>query len=460
MGRVSFMRRWWQPSLMRRVLAALLLAFGLVGVALLGMNYVEFQRSMAEHAGVKQLADALLDTLASTPDERDAVLIVSNNLATLNRMRRQGGQLPGDVKLRLRHADQRLAWQSADLGTDAPEVELDRVSVQAVAGRPHWVIESRQGPWQLLLAEPALEGATLLEFFWGDMAASLLVAFPIVLLPVWLAVWGGLRPLRRLTQHVRARAADDLSPLAVPAEHAELRPLVQAFDGLLARLRQQVQRERAFVQDAAHELRTPMAVVASQAEVLAGADTAEERQQAVAALQAALKRSSHLSEQLLTLASLDAQRPSQPRDLDLAAQTEQLLAQLAPQALAKRQDLSFEAPPQLPARLDPLAWDGVVLNLIANALRYVPEGGRIAVTLSSGSGQACLRVADDGPGIPPAQREQAFDRFWRGATGDSTGTGLGLAIVRRAVHRIGGRVHIEDGLDGQGVAFVVRFGCA
>ena len=137
---------------------------------------------------------------------------------------------------------------------------------------------------------------------------------------------------------------------------------------------------------------------------------------------------------------------------------EQTLAQLAPQALARSLELSLDAPPELAVRLDRTAFESVLLNLVDNALRYVPTGGQVAVTLAADAQTVTLQVADDGPGIPPAQREAVFERFWRGATGaDTPGTGLGLAIVRRAAMRLGGRVRITDGLWGRGCCLVLEW---
>nr|WP_276597323.1 ATP-binding protein [Pelomonas aquatica] len=267
-----------------------------------------------------------------------------------------------------------------------------------------------------------------------------------------------MRPLNQLAERVARRDAQDLSPLGLTPEHDELKPVAAAFDDLLARLRAQLQRERAFVQDAAHELRTPMAVVAAQAHLLAHAGSEAERRQAAESLDAALRRASHLSRQLLTLATLDEGRGAATEALDLADLVEQALAQLAPQALAQGLELSLEAPPALPVQLDRAAFESVLLNFVDNALRYVPAGGHVSVTLEAGARTLVLRVADDGPGIPPAEREAAFDRFWRGAAGaEAAGTGLGLAIARRAAARLGGRVRITDGLDGRGCAFVVEW---
>jgi signal transduction histidine kinase len=438
--------RWlqplWRPTLLRRVLGALLLAFALVGVALLALEFVEFKQGMAERPGVQALAEGIAGALAELPDARDASLVVQARARELNQVRRESGLLPGDVEFRLRRAD----------GTP---VFATPGAAQATRST-HWLAEASDGPWRLLLAEPRVGDATVLGWLSRALLGSLLLAFPLVTLPLWVAVRRGMRPLNRLADTVARRDAHDLSPLGFSPKHDELKPLAAAFDGLLARLRAQIARERAFVQDAAHELRTPMAVVATQAHLLAHAVDDAERQRAAAALDAALQRAAHLSRQLLTLATLDEARDGAAESLDLAAQVQQALAQAAPRALAKGLELSLDAPATLPARLERAAFESVLLNLIDNALRYVPEGGQVAVTLASHAGLTTLCVADDGPGIPPEQREAAFERFWRGAAGaDVPGTGLGLAIVRRAAARLGGGVRISDGLDGRGIAFVL-----
>jgi two-component system sensor histidine kinase QseC len=255
---------------------------------------------------------------------------------------------------------------------------------------------------------------------------------------------------------VAVRDAADLSPLGVTARHAELKPLVASFDSLLAQLRAHVQRERAFVQDAAHELRTPMAAIAAQAHVLTHTPDEGDRREAGAALDHALERASHLSRQLLDLAALDDTHPRAAQPADLVVLTQNVLASAAPQALALGLELSLDAPERLPCVIDRVAFESVLQNLVDNALRYVPADGRVAVALREAEGRAWLSVADDGPGIPCDQRERAFERFWRGeAQADVAGSGLGLAIVRQAAGRLGGHVRIEDGIDGRGVAFVL-----
>jgi len=434
----------WRPTLMRRVFGALLLAFALAGMALLILDFVEFKHGINTRPGVQALAEGLVATLADVPELRDANLIVQARARELNRLRREDGRLPGDVEFSL-YAD------------GSSPVFATAGSATATAAT-HWMAEARAGRWRLKIAEPHVGDATVLGWLGRELLGSLLLAFPFVLLPLWLAVRRGMRPLQQLAQTVAARDAGDLSPLALQPQHDELRALARAFDALLDRLRAQRDRERAFIQDAAHELRTPMAVVAAQAHLLTHTTDATERSQVAAALEAGLQRASHLSRQLLTLATLDEVRSGATESLDLTDFIQRTLAQLAPQALARNMDLSFEAPPTQPAVLDRLAFETVLLNLIDNALRYVPTGGRIAITLDASARTFALRVADDGPGIPPTEREAAFERFWRGAaSADATGSGLGLAIVRQAALRLGGKAHITEGLDGLGCAFVVEW---
>jgi two-component system sensor histidine kinase QseC len=229
-----------------------------------------------------------------------------------------------------------------------------------------------------------------------------------------------------------------------------------------------VEREHAFVQDAAHEIRTPLAVINAQAHVMARSTSAEERAQAQAHLEQAVARTSHLAQQLLDLAALDAeaQRPA-PREIDVAQWLRAALAQAAPAAMAKQIELSLDAPDHLMARLDLPALESVIHNLIDNAVRYAHAGGTVAVGLrvepqpptSHGKPVQMLHlgVQDDGPGIAPAERAQVFERFYRGEGQEAaSGTGLGLAIVRQAVLRMGGEVWLGEGLHGKGVGFFVR----
>ena len=155
------------------------------------------------------------------------------------------------------------------------------------------------------------------------------------------------------------------------------------------------------------------------------------------------------------LAVLDDEAPARAQAVDLVPLLEQALASAGDTAAARGLELSLDAPDALPAVLPLAAWQSVLHNLLDNALRYVPSGGRIEVALRPVADGLELRVADDGPGLPPEWRERAFDRFWRAPGQQVSGSGLGLSIVQQAARRLGGRIAVEDGLGGRGIAFVL-----
>jgi signal transduction histidine kinase len=309
----------------------------------------------------------------------------------------------------------------------------------------------------LRLAVPVFGDAPVLGALARDLAPELLLAFPFALIPLWLAIRRGLQPLSRLSGVLAARHDDDLSPLAIDMKYAELDQITIAIDSLLARLRKKIDREREFIQDAAHELRTPMAVISAQGHVLANALDSESRTQAESTLRESIRRASHLSEQLLSLASMEQSRLLEKAPLDIAALLQDVLAQIAPVAIEGGIDLALESPDRVVLPMNRVAFHSIVQNLVDNALRYGLPGGRVVVTLSEDWRGIALRVADDGPGIPAGERDQVFERFYRGKGNDATGTGLGLAIVGKAVHAMGGVIRVESGIGNRGVAFVATF---
>jgi two-component system sensor histidine kinase QseC len=447
-------RALWRPTLVRRVFVSLLLSFMLVDVVLLAVDFVGYKRAMNDHAGLQQLVDALAPILEPLP-ERDAGLVAVSTLAQWNAMRRRSGVLPGALQLQLRRRDGDVVVASEALRGVVPATRTARLAVVDIGAQPYWIAQADAGPWRVAVAEPAVSDGWMLGWLLRDLTGRVLLAFPLVLVPLWVTVMRGIRPLRDLARRLEQRDDGDLSPLALDMRYAELQPLATAFDAMLGRLRNHVRRERAFVQDAAHELRTPMAAIAAQAHVLARAPDAVARHRAEEALDHALARTSHLSRQLLELATLDEVDSSEPPTADIADLVRRVLAAAVPQASMRGIELSLDAPDRLVVALDWPVFQSVLSNLLDNAVRYGKDGGCVTVTLQADGATLALLVADDGPGISPASREHVFERFWRGAGHDVPGTGLGLAIVRQAVARMGGSVRVEDGIDGQGVAFRV-----
>lgn len=448
------MRFWPSPSLARRVVLTLLATFMLVWLALLGKELASFKAETAQLTAMHQGAVALIASLPAQ-DSKLAGAIVAAHEILLNQLRR-ASPMPnsGDILLRLDNAAGETIYASVAL-RGQPMRAGARANVVKVGTRDYWTVTHATSNWRVRLLEPTVTDAHVLRLIGIDLWTYLLIALPLVLLPVWLAVRQGLRPLRALSGQVAARAANDLSPLRAVPDYAELRPLVEAYNALLERARHSIERERTLVQDAAHELRTPLAVVATQAHVLAHADDDAQRAAALAALEQAVTRAAHLAQQLLTLAALENIDNRAASACDLVETARAILIAFTPAAAAKDIELSLDSPEHLPARLDVAALHSVLENLLANAVAYCPNGARVQVTLRAADGRLQLEVADDGPGIPAEDRDQIFERFRRGRTETRSGSGLGLAIARQAAHRLGGEIRLESGLSGRGAGFSV-----
>ena len=283
---------------------------------------------------------------------------------------------------------------------------------------------------------------------------------PGLLLLIWFAVGQALEPLRRLTALLKARQVDTLDPIPGTPLPDEVQPLVTALNELLARLRAAREHERAFMADAAHELRTPLTALQLQTAMLARASDEAERGAALGTLSAGVQRAIRLVEQLLSFARQEprADRPHVPVRLDELAC--EIVAELVPLADAGRIDLGVAAAQPVRIEGDPDALRTLLRNLIDNAVRYTPAGGRVDVTVEAvpaadAAGGARLSVSDDGPGIAPAERARVFDRFYRRAGTEPPGSGLGLAIVKAIADAHGATVQLADGPSGKGLTVSV-----
>jgi len=269
---------------------------------------------------------------------------------------------------------------------------------------------------------------------------------PLLMLAVGWIITRSLAPVQRMQREVAGRADDDLSPLSMQGLPDEVRPLVQELNLLFQRVGNAFDAQRNFVADAAHELRSPLTALKLQAESLRRAADEASREQATVRLQQGIDRSIRLVGQLLALArqestSVPPDDPSQ--SVDLEALVAEAIAAVLPQAQQRQIDLGLAS--SVPARVQgqPAALHILLGNLLDNAVKYTPVEGRIDVTLALESGATVLRVEDSGPGIPEADRERAFDRFYRAAGVEASGSGLGLAIVQAIAQRHGATVRLE-----------------
>lgn len=263
------------------------------------------------------------------------------------------------------------------------------------------------------------------------------IAAPLVALGLWWIIGLSLAPLQRVVQATQARGADSLQALPDEGLPQELQPMVGAFNGLLERLAAAFETQRHFVADAAHELRTPLTALKLQIGLLQGTPAGAEQDAAINRLRAGVDRATHLVEQLLALARAEPGAAAAPlAEIDLAEVARQALADAEPLAARSGAVIRLDAPSAVRMQGDAQALRSAIRNLLDNAVKY--GGKQVELTVqASDSGGWLVRVDDDGPGIPPEQRERVFDRFQRGEAREVEGSGLGLAIVRAVASRHG-----------------------
>ena len=279
----------------------------------------------------------------------------------------------------------------------------------------------------------------------------------LALLVAWI-VGRSVRPVRRFADALRARRPDDLTPVPLGGLPDEARPVATALNDLLGRLSLAIERERAFIADAAHELRTPLTALSLQLQSLAAAGATEDRDAAVRNLETGVARAARLIEQLLAVAREEhaGERDRRPTFLDELAR--QVVAEWVPIAEAAGIDLGIAEAQVVRVLAEEDGLRMLLRNLLDNAIRYTPRGGRVDVRVSQrgeASPRAVLSVTDTGPGIPAEERSRVFNRFHRVPGTVAGGSGLGLALVQSVANRHGGQVTLESGVDGTGLQVLV-----
>lgn len=298
--------------------------------------------------------------------------------------------------------------------------------------------------------------ALVREIIVGMLLPELLLILVAVAV-VWFGVRSGLRPLSALRQALADRSPSDLRPVEVVVPE-EIRPVVTEVNGLLQRLDDSLSSQRAFVSDAAHQLRTPIAALQAQVEATLNEPPAGERLRLDGIL-GATQRLAHLVDQLLALARAEPSPTQTQPEIALADVARRVAETWLPAALKKGIDLGFELAPAH-VRGNDLLLQELLGNLLDNAIRHTPAGGTITVACGSDDGRAWLAVEDSGPGVPPAERGRVFERFYQTPGSRSEGCGLGLAIVRRIARQHDAVADVDSSPRTGGARFVVRFGAA
>lgn len=313
---------------------------------------------------------------------------------------------------------------------------------------------------QIQVAEPGAHRKEISGRFALKLLFFALLIIPFLAAAIWLAVNRVFLALQRSANQVALRTPNDLQLVSLEGAPAELHPLLQAINRLFERVSSTLEHEQRFTADAAHELRTPLAAIKTNLQVIQRARNEAERAEAISGLGVSVDRATRLVEQLMTLARLDPQTNKEQGQQLLALDMATVLAAQMPswRAQAEKLQLSFSA--DLQPALCGLHQDSFLIllrNLLDNAFRYTPAGGAVSIACQMEGGQACLRITDSGPGIPPAMRERVFDRFVRLAGADKPGSGLGLSIVKRIVDTHHASMSLGEGIDGQGLSVEIRF---
>jgi len=272
---------------------------------------------------------------------------------------------------------------------------------------------------------------------------------------IWFGVGRGLAPLDTMSRAVAKRRPDAMAPLNERDMPEELRPLAASLNDLLTRLDAALASQRRFTADAAHELRTPLAALKLQLDLARRARDVPARTAAYDDLDAGVSRASHLVDQLLTLARVEPEAlAARATDVDLNTLAKEAIVSRAALAAAKGVDLGLAREVPAVVRGDAATLATLLSNLLDNALRYTPSGGRVDVSLDREGDHTILSVADTGPGIPKDERERVLDRFYRSATTAEPGSGLGLSIVKRIAEAH--HATLEFDAPEQGTGLVVR----
>lgn len=285
----------------------------------------------------------------------------------------------------------------------------------------------------------------------------LLALIPLLVFLSRRLISAGLAPVRALAQVADTQPEDRPAALPTARVPVEISPFVQSINRLLERINRMMEQQRRFIADAAHELRSPLTALSVQAQNLRQAGSLEAMRERVVPLLAGIERAHHLTEQLLNLARTQAGSGNE-MNVDVSAIARELIAEYLPLAEAKRIDLGLDETAPLSLHAAPEALRLILRNGLENALKYTPEGGEVTLRLMSDQDNAVIEIVDNGPGIPPSERERVFDSFYRVPGTPGEGSGLGLAIARAAASRLGGIVSLHERQEGTGLLFRYRQG--
>lgn len=346
-------------------------------------------------------------------------------------------------------ADQ-IRFRDDEFNGDEIRVAYQYLNSPAGTGHPALLIQvaetrvKRQG-----LAAAIVSGVIVPQF----------VIVPMAVLLVYLGLTHGITPLQRLQQELRGRRPSDLSPISVQGIPEEIRPLIEALNGVMLRLTDSLESQRRFTADAAHQLKTPLTGLRTQTELALLENDPQSMRKGLEQVALSAEQLSRLIQQLLALARAEAtgDRGDTTESLDLDNLARAATTEWVDRSLAKGVDIGFESE-GLPLYIQGNSFllHELLTNLLDNALKYTPSGGHITVRTLKTDGSVIVEVEDSGIGIPLEERPRVFERFFRVLGTETDGSGLGLAIVKEVAELHRGQVEVADPESGRGTLFRVR----
>ncbi|WP_233830317.1 ATP-binding protein [Paraburkholderia sp. ZP32-5] len=457
------------PSIRRRLVLLVLASIAIVwGVALV-TSYRQATREVGEweEARLAELAQIL-------------ALLDETNLNTLANARidvreeEKGGEpgasnlddddtLPRDALFQVRTANGEVLAGSPQLRAlgawNMPLPSASGAQDVTLGGQTYHSFTLRDGTrgHSVRVFEPANTRSDLVSGVARRIARPTLIALPVLALLVWFSIGWSLAPLQVLSAAIRARDINRMEPVGIGRTPVEVRALVDAINQMLVRLRDSLERERAFTADAAHELKSPLAAIKVQAQVaLAEPDIALQRLAMERVVQG-VDRSARLAEQLLLLARLDQHEKAPTEPLKPAAIAKHTL--LASECSARQKHISVMLIGDMLAEInaEPVLIGILIDNLLDNAIKYGRAGGVVEVAVQHADGRVQVSVRDDGPGVEAADLERLTHRFFRATGNQATGSGLGLSIVARIAEHFGASLQLGAGIGERGLAVRVSF---
>jgi len=439
------------PSIRRRVLFGVFIIIILAWVIGSYKGYIDVNREMGK------MLDAQLAQTARSILELGSHELYEQLAYNAGKKKPAGGYPPQVHPYETHVAFQIWSIQGtlAARSTTAPETEMVDVENQFVdreINGERWrvfAISDEMSGVRVQVGEHYKQRDAISNEVASRLLTPLFVSLPLIVIMIWVSIGRAMKPLNKVAKEIRQREAENLQPVSSEDVPLEAKPMVDALNALLKRVHISYDNIRLFTANAAHELRTPLAALKVHTQVALRARNDEERLEAVHRVEHGVDRATSLVEQLLTLTRLDPDAASNEKEsVRLQSLAEEVIAELAPAAIKKDIDVSLSDEDCCVVFGNPGMLGILVRNLVENAIRYTPAGGKVQVTLVSVENTVRLRVADSGPGIPIEEREKVFARFYRSSEHEDEnkelGTGLGLAIVERICELHEARIELGD----------------